>query len=229
MSKDKVYKPQIHKLFTEWVSLLWQNLGTVIILSAIGFFASAPIVTGGAIFIGVFNITKLLVRKELVLREDFTSAVKEKWKTATALFLVNLLILFVIGYALYFYWINPEIKMFFWVGIWFFIVFFMGLIYMYPLLADQDIGLKKIFSRSFKMAMVDPGFSFVMALVSILWIVLCFILIPMLATLAIGGFALWSTLAYREMSLKVDSILALKEAKEEDDEDEEEESDDLTP
>ncbi len=212
--KRELYQPQLHKLIPEWISLLWQQLGTVVILSALGFFGSIPIVTAGALLIGIFNMMKLVVNGELALKEDFTLAVKAKWKTATALFLMNLVIAGIIAFDLYFFWQNPQLKLFFWVGIYFAIIYLMSLTYMFPMLADENVGLKKIFVRSFKMAMVDPGFSFVVMLISVLWIALCFILIPMLATLAIGGLALWGSLAYREMSLKVDSLLALKETNE---------------
>ncbi len=206
----EIYKPQFHKVITEWVSLLWQHLGEVVLLSALGFFGSIPLITGGIIFVGTYNIMRLVVARELALKEDFTSAVKEKWKTATALFLVNLLIILILAFDLYFFWNSPDLKFLFWVGIWFVIIFLMGLVYMFPMLATENVGFKKIFIRSFKMAMVDPLFSFLVAGFSILWLGLCVILIPMLATLALGGLALWCSLAYREMSIKVDSILAEK-------------------
>lgn len=206
----EIYKPQFHKVITEWVSLLWQHLGEVVLLSALGFFGSIPLITGGIIFVGTYNIMRLVVARELALKEDFTSAVKEKWKTATALFLVNLLIILILAFDLYFFWNSPDLKFLFWVGIWFVIIFLMGLVYMFPMLATENVGFKKIFIRSFKMAMVDPLFSFLVAGFSILWLGLCVVLIPMLATLALGGLALWCSLAYREMSIKVDSILAAK-------------------
>ncbi len=209
MTKE-IYKPQFYKLITEWVSLLWQHLGEVVLLSALGFFGSIPLITGGVIFAGTYNIMRLLVARELALKEDFTSAVKEKWKTATALFLVNLAIILILAFDLYFFWNSPDIKFLFWVGIWFVLVFLMGLVYMFPMLTAENFSFKKIFVRSFKMAMVDPLFSFLVAGFSMLWLALCVILIPMLATVAFGGLALWGSLAYREMSLKVDSILAVK-------------------
>lgn len=207
--KGEIYKPQFHKLVTEWISLLWQHLGTVVLLSAIGFFGSIPLLTGGVIFIGVYNMMRLIVNGELALKEDFTSIVKKKWKTATALFLVNLLIMLIFAFDLYFFWNN--MKLFFWVSVWFSIIYLMGLIYMFPMLSDQNLSLKKVFARSFKMAMVDPGFSFIMVAFGLIWTVLCVVIIPMLATLQIAGLALWANLAYREMSLKVDSILANKD------------------
>lgn len=210
--KSEIYKPQFHKLVSEWVSLIWQHLGMIVILSTISFFGSAPLITGGIMFIGLFNYTRLLVGRELALREDFTSAVKEKWKTATALFLLIFIILAIIAFDLYFFW-EYTVKIFFWVGLWFAIIFIMGSIYMFPMLADQKVGLKKIITRSFRMALVDPGFSFLMAVFSLLWVALCVVLIPMLATLCFAGLAIWTNIAYREMSLKVDSILAQKEEK----------------
>lgn len=216
LSEKKIYKPQFHKLISEWVSLLWQHLGVVVILSAIGFFGSAPIITGGIIFIGLYNYTKLLVGKELALREDFTSAIKEKWKSATALFLLIFIVLAIIVFDLYFFW-NFTVRIFFWVGIWFAIIFMMGAIYMFPMLADQDVGLKKIITRSFRMALIDPLFSFVVALFSLLWVALCIVIIPMLATLCLAGLGLWTNIAYREMVLKVDSILAQKDEKQDSD------------
>jgi len=64
------------------------------------------------------------------------------------------------------------------------------------------------------MAVVDPLFSFLIALTSLIWIALCIVIIPMLATLCLAGLGLWTSIAYREMSLKVDSILAQKEQQE---------------
>jgi uncharacterized membrane protein YesL len=214
LAENTIYKPKLYKLIAEWVSLLWQHLGAVVILSAVGFFGSVPIITGGIILIGIYNCTKGLVRKELVLlREDFTSAIKEKWKTATALFLLLLVAILIIAFDLWFFW-SFTVKAFFWVGLWFAVLFLMGAIYMFPMLADQNIGLKKIITRSFYMAFVDPLFSFLIALTSLIWIALCIVIIPMLATLCLAGLGLWTSIAYREMSLKVDSILAQKEQQE---------------
>ncbi|HRR92072.1 MAG TPA: DUF624 domain-containing protein [bacterium] len=167
---------------------IYDNLGWVLFVSAIWFAFAVPflfaILPGelsiilrillGALVIflgpataGAYYLANKLIKRESIEWRDFFFAFKKYFWRAEALMMIFILaiVVIIIDFTFYSQIQNTIVKV---LSIfWLYILIFLGVMqtYMFPLLIEQDTGIKKVIVRSFLLSIDNIGVSLVIFLI----------------------------------------------------------------
>lgn len=192
MKKKIALWPIIKASFTD----IYDNLGWVLFMSVIwsGFAApflfaifpgnlSTPlrIILGSSVIVlgpataGCYYIANKLIKRELVEWRDFFYAFKKFfWKAvALALILITAIAILLANFIFYFQMHSTFIKVL--SIVWLYVIIFLGIMqtYMFPLLIEQDTGIKKIVKRSFLLSIDNIGITLVIFLIVTALLIIC--------------------------------------------------------
>lgn len=192
MKKKIALWPIIKASFTD----IYENLGWVLFMSVIwsGFAApflfaifpgnlSTPlrIILGSSVIVlgpataGCYYIANKLIKRELVEWRDFFYAFKKFfWKAAAlALILITAIAILLVNFIFYFQMYSTFIKVL--SIVWLYVIIFLGIMqtYMFPLLIEQDTGIKKIVKRSFLLSIDNIGITLVIFLIVTALLIIC--------------------------------------------------------
>ena len=176
---------------------IYDNLGWVLFMSAIWFGFAIPllfaillknlstplriilgssVITLGPATAGCYYVANELVKREYFVGwKDFFYAFKKFfWRaSALALILIAIIAILVANFIFYFQIRSPFAKV---VSIlWLYVIIFLGIMqtYMFPLLIEQDTGIKKIIKRSFLLTINNIGISLVIFLIVTALSIIC--------------------------------------------------------
>ncbi len=175
---------------------IYDNLGWVLFISAIWFGFAVPVVFAvlpGSLhiifrlFLGIFVIflgpatagayylANRLIRRESVEWRDYFSAFKKFFWRSEALILIYLLAIAIVVVDFMFYSQIQNIIIRVLSIFWLYLLLFLGILqtYMFPLLIEQDTGIKKVIIRSFLLSIDNIGVSLVMFIVVIALCAVC--------------------------------------------------------
>jgi uncharacterized membrane protein YesL len=175
---------------------IYDNLGWVLFISAIWFGFATPFIFAilpgnlhislrillgtSVIFLGpatagAYYLANRLIKRETVEWRDFFYAFKKFFWRAEALILILIvaIAIVVVDFTFYSQIQNMVVRV---LSIfWLYILLFLGIIqmYMFPLLIEQDTGIKKIIVRSFLLSIDNIGVTLVIFLIVIALSTLC--------------------------------------------------------
>jgi len=175
---------------------IYDNLGWVLFLSAIWFGFATPFVFAvlpgslhpflrillgiSVIFLGpatagCYYVANRLIKRETVEWRDFFYAFKKFFWRAEALILILIVAIVIVIVDFTFYSQIQNIAVRILSIFWLYILLFLGIIqiYMFPLLIEQDTGIKKIIVRSFLLSIDNIGVTLVVFLIVVAISVLC--------------------------------------------------------
>lgn len=175
---------------------VYDNLGWVLFISAIWFGFAVPVVFAvlpgnlhiifrlllgiSVIFLGpatagAYYLANKLIKRESVEWRDYFSAFKKFFWRSEALILIYLLAIAIVVVDFMFYSQIQNIIVRILSIFWLYLLLFLGILqtYMFPLLIEQDTGIKKVIIRSFLLSVDNIGVSFVMFIVVIALCAVC--------------------------------------------------------
>jgi len=176
---------------------IYDNLGWVLFMSAIWFgfvtpflFAILPgnlsiplrIILGSSIIAlgpataGCYYIANKLVKKDYFVEwKDFFYAFKKFFWRATALMLILAAAILVLAANFIFYSHIQNTAMRILSILWLYVIIFLGIMqtYMFPLLVEQDTGIRKIIKRSFLLTIDNIGITLVIFLIVTALSIIC--------------------------------------------------------
>ena len=176
---------------------IYDNLGWVLFTSAIWFgfvtpflFAILPgnlsiplrvilsssVIALGPATAGCYYIANKLVKKDSFVEwKDFFYAFKKFFWRAEALILILIVAIVVLAANFIFYSQMQNTVMRILSILWLYIIIFLGIIqtYMFPLLIEQDTGIRKIIKRSFLLTIDNIGITLVIFLIVTALSVIC--------------------------------------------------------
>lgn len=183
------------KKFFDLQNPFWQMMGTLsdfIILSLLWLVFSLPIITVGPATTALISVGFHINRKSGngVIRE-FVTAFRQKFRTSFAIGLIILILnIIVITDVLYYHAVDLKLATFF-----LFVFIFMGIIfaayqmYLFPLLAEFDGGIKKTMVAAFLMMIRYLKWTIFLLTVTAAIIFFVSYIAPYLVLFAIGGVA----------------------------------------
>lgn len=177
---------------------IYDNLGWVLFVSAIWFGFAVPFVFAilpgqlhiilriplgiSVIFLGpatagAYYLANRLIKRESIEWRDYFFAFKKYFWRAEALILLFILAIIVIVVDFMFYSQIQNIAIRILSIFWIYILVFLGVMqtYMFPLLIEQDTGIKKVIIRSFLLSIDNIGVSLVIFLIVIALSALCIV------------------------------------------------------
>ncbi len=153
---------------------VWNFIGKLVdmvFLTILWALCSLPVVTLGASSTALYYVVlKLAEDKEGGIAASFFRAFRENFKQSTACWLIMLAFGLVLGLDIYICWImrdNGLAKVLSIVFIVLAAVYFMILMYLFPLLARCDAGIRKIFMMAFVMSVKHFGWTLLMATLTV--------------------------------------------------------------
>lgn len=177
---------------------IYDNLGWVLFVSAIWFgfavpfmFAILPgqlpiflrvllgtsVIFLGPATAGAYYLANRLIKRESIEWRDYFFAFKKYFWRAEALIIIFILAIVVIVVDFMFYSQIQNIAIRILSILWLYILIFLGVMqtYMFPLLIEQDTGIKKVIVRSFLLSIDNIGVSLVIFLVVVALSAVCII------------------------------------------------------
>jgi uncharacterized membrane protein YesL len=177
---------------------IYDNLGWVLFISALWFGFAVPVVFAvlpgnlhtslrvllgiSVIFLGpatagAYYLANRLIKRESVEWRDYFYAFKKFFWRAEALILIYILAIIIVVVDFMFYSQIQNIVIRILSIFWIYLLLFLGILqtYMFPLLIEQDTGIKKVIVRSFLLSIDNIGVSFVMFLVVLVLCGICII------------------------------------------------------
>lgn len=175
---------------------VYDNLGWVLFISAVWFGFAIPVVFAvlpgnlhiilrlllgiSVIFLGpatagAYYLANRLIKRESVEWRDYFFAFKKFFWRSEALILIYLLAIAIVVVDFMFYSQIQNIIVRILSIFWLYLLLFLGILqtYMFPLLIEQDTGIKKVIIRSFLLSIDNIGVSFVMFIVVIALCAVC--------------------------------------------------------
>ncbi len=174
---------------------VWKFMGKVtdmFLLTCLWLLFSLPIVTIGASTTALFYCAmRLASNREGYLREDFVRTFRENFKSATIAWLImSALGIFIAGDLYFYHHLGGSVgNLFFWVFLVLAVVFVFVAVYMFPLLAWTDAGLKKVVMLAFVMAFKNFGWSLLLITSALLLITAALFVFWPLLFVSAGGIA----------------------------------------
>lgn len=177
---------------------IYDNLGWALFVSAIWFgfavpfmFAILPgqlpiflrvllgtsVIFLGPATAGAYYLANRLIKRESIEWRDYFFAFKKYFWRAEALIIIFILAIVVIVVDFMFYSQIQNIAIRILSILWLYILIFLGVMqtYMFPLLIEQDTGIKKVIVRSFLLSIDNIGVSLVIFLVVVALSAVCII------------------------------------------------------
>lgn len=177
---------------------IYDNLGWVLFVSAIWFGFAVPFVFAilpgnlhivfriilgiSVIFLGpatagAYYLANKLIKRESVEWRDYFFAFKKFFWRAEALIVIYLLAILIVVVDFMFYSQIQNMIIRILSIFWLYLLLFLGILqtYMFPLLIEQDTGIKKVIIRSFLLSIDNIGVSFVLFLVVLALCALCIV------------------------------------------------------
>lgn len=177
---------------------IYDNLGWVLFVSAVWFGFAVPfgfaILSGqlhpilrvllgtSVIFLGpatagAYYLANRLIKRESIEWRDYFFAFKKYFWRAEALMIIFILTIIVVVVDFMFYSQIQNIVVRLLSILWLYILVFLGVMqtYMFPLLIEQDTGIKKVIVRSFLLSIDNIGVSLVIFLIVVALIAVCII------------------------------------------------------
>ncbi len=182
-------------------TVMWVVIGIAAALLCVVF---GPVMTGLAI-----NLRNIVRGEPLFLWSDFWYAVKSNWKQSIPLGIIDLVVLFMLGYGLVFYYMNLGLSTlfntFFLFTIFLIVLYLFMRKYLYLMLVTFDLSVPKLFKNALIFSLIGLGRNFVSTLgaalvvgLNLLLMMLFFplgILLPIVCTvgivLFIDAYAAW--------------------------------------
>ncbi len=174
---------------------VWRFMGKVtdmFLLTCLWLLFSLPVITIGASTTALFYCAMTLASdREGYLKEDFIKSFKENFKNATLSWIIILAFAIFFAADLYFYYhMKGGVGTFlFWMFLVLSVVFVFVTLYIFPLLAWTDAGLKKVLLLAFVMAFKNFGWSLLMITSALLMITAALFVFWPLLFVAVGGIA----------------------------------------
>lgn len=174
---------------------VWKFMGKVtdmFLLTCLWLLFSLPIVTIGASTTALFYCAmRLASNREGYLREDFVRTFRENFKSATIAWLImSALGIFIAGDLYFYHHLGGSVgNLFFWVFLVLAVVFVFVAVYIFPLLAWTDAGLKKVVLLAFVMAFKNFGWSLLLITSALLLITAALFVFWPLLFVSAGGIA----------------------------------------
>ncbi|MCX7795970.1 MAG: DUF624 domain-containing protein [bacterium] len=177
---------------------VYDNLGWVLFISVVWFGFAVPVVFAvlpgnlhivfrvllgtSVIFLGpatagAYYLANKLIKRESVEWRDYFFAFKKFFWRSEALILIYLLAIAIVVVDFMFYSQIQNIIVRVLSIFWLYILLFLGILqtYMFPLLIEQDTGIKRVIIRSFLLSIDNIGVSFVIFVVVIVLCAVCII------------------------------------------------------
>ncbi len=162
-------------------SILKKKFWKLIPLSLLYILVSLPIITIGLGDVGVTYVTRNFAReKSTFVKDDFFGAIKQNWKQALPVGLLNLGIFLLLVFGMYFYFMGWNESFFFKIGLVIsgcaFIVFCFMRFYIHTLIVTFDLKFKQLYKNSLLLSSAGLKENLIITLSLLLLYALIFVL-----------------------------------------------------
>lgn len=172
IKKDGPKKKAFFVLFEIWFRNLWKLVKVSMVYSAL----TVLIVPSGLAAAGITNVARNLARdKHSFGLADFFETIKKNWKQGLVAGIINFLVGFINGFAIYFYVTGKDILSIlgFGISVALFILFRFMKYHIWLLIITFKLPLKKMYKNCFLFAFVNWKANIVIGLVEILLTAIC--------------------------------------------------------
>ncbi len=163
-------------------------------LSALFLFTFGPVNAGCA-----YIIKNLLIGEPVFLWEDFKSTIKQNWKQALPLGILDLIVLGLSFYALYMYYFNyANYYVMFYMTLFVIMLYTFMRFYLYTMLVTFDLSLPKLYKNAAIFSLLGFGRNFILFLGIVMFAFLSFALAMVFLPLGVISifFLLFSTTSF---------------------------------